>query len=70
MSVLLRTGRSGRVRGDILRRFRFDAGFAKEAEISEPVDEAVLPRAERRSIAGLQAIAVHAVPVDVHLDVE
>ena len=53
------------MRCDILRRLRFDARSAEEAEISEPVDETVLPRAERRSVASLQAIAVHPVPVDV-----
>src|SRR5436190_18412706 len=55
-------------RGNIARRFRLDAGLLKEPEIPEPLDEAVLPGAERDAGAIRQAAAVSAIGVNVHLE--
>ena len=66
--------------GDVACGFGFDARLLQEAEITEPVDVAILPGAKRCVISirqtsghvtaiGQYAAGVAAVAVDVHLDV-
>ena len=57
------------MRRGVFRRFGLDPGLCQKTKISEPIDESILPGAERRTIAMLQAVCVHAVSIHVHFDV-
>ena len=61
--------RRGDARGDVLCGLGLDARLLQEAQIAEPVDEPEVPGAERRAVAILHSVGVHAVAVDVHLEI-